>query len=199
MRRTNRAKVRIRAAGLPIARFVVGSSKFPVKRVHHKSTEFGVVSNQKLFAWRPSRLRGDSHGSLKNLVVLVEMRKLPIAILIWIICLPSQGFSQARVGANFETFYAEFKAAVTRNDAKAIAELTQLPFLFDSKPRNQNEFQRIYPELFDANIRACFASAKASWEDNAWVINCGRYIFYFRVVNRQFRFVEFAADPEAAP
>ena len=93
----------------------------------------------------------------------------------------------------------EFKAAVARNDAKAVAELTQLPFLFDSKPRDSLSFQKIYPQLFDAKVRTCFAKARAVIEQDAQVINCGRYIFYFRVVNRQYRFIEFAADPEAAP
>jgi hypothetical protein len=53
--------------------------------------------------------------------------------------------------------------------------------------------------LFDAKVRRCFAQATAVIEQDAQVINCGRYIFYFRVVNRQYRFIEFAADPEAAP
>jgi hypothetical protein len=100
--------------------------------------------------------------------------------------------------ANFEPFFMEFKAAVARNNAKAVAELTQLPFLFDSKPRDSLSFQKIYPQLFDTKVRTCFAQATAVVEQDAQVINCGRNIFYFRVVNRQYRFIEFAADPEAA-
>jgi hypothetical protein len=101
--------------------------------------------------------------------------------------------------ADFNSFFAAFKAAVARNDAKAVAGLTQLPFLFDSKPRDSLGFQKIYPQLFDAKVRACFARAKAVVEQDAQVVNCGRYIFYFRVVRDRYRFIEFAADPEAVP
>ena len=105
----------------------------------------------------------------------------------------------AQSPANFEKFFAEFKAAVARNDAKAVAEMTQLPFLFHSKPRDRVGFQKIYPELFDAKVRACFAKAKPVIEQDAHVVNCGRYIFYFRVVNGRYRLSEFAADAEATP
>jgi hypothetical protein len=49
--------------------------------------------------------------------------------------------SPARRAANFEKFFAEFKAVVARNDAKSVAELTQLPFLFDNKPLDSAGFQ----------------------------------------------------------
>ena len=100
---------------------------------------------------------------------------------------------------DFNPFFAAFKAAVVRNDAKAVADMTQLPFLFDSKPRDAAAFQKIYQQLFDAQVRACFARAKAVAGQDAQVVNCGRYIFYFRVVKDRYRFIEFAADPEAAP
>jgi hypothetical protein len=99
--------------------------------------------------------------------------------------------------ADFNTFYLAFKAAVARNDAKAVAGMTQLPFLFDGRPRNSFGFQKIYPQLFDANVRTCFAKAKPVIEQDAQVVNCGRYIFYFRVMKDRYRFIEFAADPEA--
>jgi len=103
------------------------------------------------------------------------------------------------ISADFNPFFNPFKAAVARNDAKAVAEMTQIPFLFDSKPRDSLGFQRIFPLLFDAKMRACFVKAKAVVEQDAHVVNCGRYIFYFRVVTDRYRFVEFAADPEATP
>ena len=99
--------------------------------------------------------------------------------------------------ADFNPFFVAFKSAVARNDAKAVAEMTLLPFLFESKPRDSITFQKIYPQLFDAKVRACFAKAQAVSEEDAQVVNCGRYIFYFRVVKDRYLFVEFAADPEA--
>ena len=75
--------------------------------------------------------------------------------------------------------------------------MTKLPFLFDSKPRDHSGFQKIYPALFDSKVRACFAKAKPVTEEDRFVIYCGRYIFYFGLVRGEFRFIEFAADPEA--
>ena len=98
---------------------------------------------------------------------------------------------------DFNPFFTAFRSAVARNDAKAVAGLTQFPFLFDSKPRDSLGFQKIYPQLFDAKVRACFAKAKPVVEQDAQVVNCGRYIFYFRVVKDRYLFIEFAADPEA--
>ena len=77
--------------------------------------------------------------------------------------------------------------------------MTQMQFMFDSKPRDSAGFQTIYPQLFDPKVRACFAKAKTVVEHDAQVVNCGRYIFYFRVVNERCRLSEFAAGPEAAP
>lgn len=101
--------------------------------------------------------------------------------------------------ANFAEFFSAFKAAVARNDAKAVAGMTQLPFPFDSRPRDAAAFQKIFPRLFDAKVRACFAKAQAVVEQDAQVVSCGRYIFYFRVVQGHYRLIEFAADPEALP
>jgi hypothetical protein len=99
--------------------------------------------------------------------------------------------------ADFVPFFAAFKTAVARNDAKTVAAMTELPFLFDSKLRDSIGFQKIYLQLFDARVRACFVTAKAVLEDDAQVVNCGRYMFYFRIVKGRYRFIEFAADPEA--
>jgi len=109
------------------------------------------------------------------------------------------GTSVPSTAADFNPFFVAFKSAVARNDAKAVAEMTQLPFLFDSKPRDSVASQKIYPQLFDAKVRACFAKAKTLVEEDAQVVNCRRYIFYFRVVKDRYRFIEFAADPEAEP
>ncbi len=101
--------------------------------------------------------------------------------------------------ANFAEFFAAFKAALARNDAKAVAGMTQLPFLFDSRPRDAIEFENIFPRLFDAKVRACFAKAQAGVEQDSQVVSCGRYIFYFRLYQEGYRLSEFAADPEALP
>lgn len=122
-----------------------------------------------------------------------------IAALVIIAAAGTAGQAQpSRPSVNsFTNFLVSFKAAVARNDAKAVANMTKLPFLFDSKLRNHNGFQKIYPALFDAKVRACFAKAKPVTEEDRFVIYCGRYIFYFGLDHGEYRFIEFAADPEA--
>jgi len=58
-------------------------------------------------------------------------------------------------------FAASDRDAGARNDARAVADRTKLPFLFEGKPRDHGSFQKVYPELFDEKVRACFKSAKA--------------------------------------
>ena len=101
--------------------------------------------------------------------------------------------------AGFDKFFSEFRSAIARNDAKAVADMTKLPFLFDSKPRDHGNFQKIYPELFDEKVRACFKRARAARESDRYVVHCGRTIFYFGVAGDRYRLIEFAADPAAAP
>ena len=47
----------------------------------------------------------------------------------------------------FANFFAEFRAAIARNDARAVADRTKLPFLFEGKPRDHGSFQKVYPDF----------------------------------------------------
>ena|SRR5215216_1534204 len=94
----------------------------------------------------------------------------------------------------FQSFWTKFKAAVTKNDKEAVASMTKLPFLFDSKERTRPEFIRIYDQLFDAKVRKCFASAKVLKEGDVYEVFCAKRIFYFGEVNGGYRFTEFSAD-----
>ena len=116
-----------------------------------------------------------------------------------LVLLVTTGQSGAVAASGFESFFSEFRAAIGRNDAKAVADRTKLPFLFDGKPQDHSGFQKIYPKLFDRKVRACFKDAKVVTEDDRYVVNCGRYIFYFGLAGGRYRLIEFAADPEAAP
>jgi hypothetical protein len=105
----------------------------------------------------------------------------------------------AAAAGGFDSFFTEFRAAVVRDDAAAVADRTRLPFLFDGKPRDHGGFQKIYSQLFDRKVLACFKGARAVTEGDRFVVNCGRYLFYFGAVGSAYRLIEFAADPEAAP
>lgn len=94
----------------------------------------------------------------------------------------------------FDAFLKRFRAAVAANDAQAVADLTALPFLFDSVPRDRAGFVRIYPELFTAKVRQCLQRAAPVAEDGQQVMFCAPYGFYFGVHGGDWKLVEFGAD-----
>jgi hypothetical protein len=97
-------------------------------------------------------------------------------------------------------FLAAFRPALARGDAAAVADRTQLPFLFESEPRDREAFVRlVFPALFTEPVRACLAKAEPVAEDDRWVVFCGPYLFYFGRAGDEVRLLEFAADGEAEP
>ena len=125
------------------------------------------------------------------------MKKRLGSVFLWLVLGAVAGGAAPAPQTGFDPFFAAFRSAVARRDAKAVADMTKLPFLFDSQPRDHSGFQKIYGELFDGNVRACFKSGRAVRESDRFVVSCGRYIFYFGVVGDRYRLIEFAADPEA--
>src|SRR5262245_37792679 len=95
----------------------------------------------------------------------------------------------------FASFWKTFKAAIARNDKEAVADLTKLPFLYDSKERDRAGFLKIYAELFTPKIRRCIATAKPKTEDQSYEIFCGQLIFYFsKDTDGKYKFREFAPN-----
>jgi len=119
--------------------------------------------------------------------------------LVWVVVLWA-GAVRAAEDPALARFLAAFRPAVERGDAAAVAELTQLPFGYESEPRDREAFVRVvFPELFSAAVRGCLAKAQPTPEDGRWVAFCGPYLFYFGRVGDEVRLLEFAADPEAEP
>ena len=101
---------------------------------------------------------------------------------------------------DFDVFIAQFRAAVVKPDAAAVADLARLPFQFENEPRERAAFEAIVPVLFDASVRSCLAQEKAIVEDDARVIFCGAYAFYFRRQPQgNWKLEEFGVDGEALP
>ena len=95
----------------------------------------------------------------------------------------------------FASFWKTFKAAIARNDKEAIADLTILPFLYDSKERDRAGFLKIYGQLFTRKIRRCIATAKPLKEGNGYEVFCGELIFYFdRDTDGRYKFREFGVN-----
>lgn len=97
----------------------------------------------------------------------------------------------------FPAFWSEFTAALSADDAGAVARLTRFPFLLEGEERDSTAHMVLYDALFTPPARACLAAATPLLEDDRYVAFCGPVIYYFERRDDGWRFTEFAADPEA--
>ena len=95
----------------------------------------------------------------------------------------------------FASFWKTFKAAIARNDKEAIADLTKLPFLYDSQERDRAGFLKIYGQLFTRKVRRCMATAKPKKAADTYEVYCGELIFYFsKDTEGKYQFREFGVN-----
>jgi hypothetical protein len=99
----------------------------------------------------------------------------------------------AKSDPEFTAFWAKFKAAVARNDKTAVADMTRLPFMLESKV-DRAGFIKQYSSLFTPKIRRCFASAKPSRDQDSMEIFCGEEIFLFAKVNGVYKFTDIGVN-----
>jgi hypothetical protein len=102
--------------------------------------------------------------------------------------------SQSKSDPEFKTFWTKFKAAVARNDKAAVAELTKLPFMLDSKYLDRVAFIKQYSSLFTPRMRRCFARARPSRDRDSMEIFCGEEIFLFATVNGVYKFTDIGVN-----
>ena len=100
----------------------------------------------------------------------------------------------SRVDPEFTTFWVKFKAAVARNDKSAVADMTKLPFLLDSKELDRAGFIRKYNSLFTPKMRRCLARARPSRDQYSTEIFCGQQIFLFAKVGGVYKFTEIGVN-----
>lgn len=99
-----------------------------------------------------------------------------------------------KVDPAFSTFWIKFKAAVARNDKSAVADMTKLPFLLDSKEQDRAAFIKQYSSLFTPKVHSCFARAKPTKDQDAYEIFCGEQIFLFAKVGGVYKFTEIGVN-----
>jgi hypothetical protein len=100
----------------------------------------------------------------------------------------------------FDTFLRQFRSAVATQDAAAIAGMTRLPFLYEGEGLGREAVADVVPTLFTPAVRACFDQAVPLAEEDARVIFCSPYAFYFRAgADGRWAFDTFGADGEEAP
>lgn len=99
-----------------------------------------------------------------------------------------------KIDPAFNAFWIKFKAAVARNDKGGVADMTQLPFMLDSKDLDRAGFIKQYSSLFTPRMRRCFARAKPTRDQDAFEIFCGQQIFLFGKVNGVYKFTEIGVN-----
>ena len=119
----------------------------------------------------------------------------PLAVLVILASLVLTNAQTNATAETFPAFWTKFKAAMARNDKEAIADVTKLPFLFDSKERDRAGFIQIYNRLFTRKIRQCIAKAKPEKEGENYDVFCGELIFYFgKDTDGKYKFLEFGVN-----
>ena len=109
-----------------------------------------------------------------------------------VVCvLVSFAFVAAAEAQSFPAFWAQFKAAVAKNDKAAVAEMTKFPFDAGNH-LSKADFLKQYESFFRQETRRCFSKAKPVKEDNRdrYLVFCGEDIFGFGKVNGQYRFID---------
>ncbi|MGZ8189064.1 MAG: hypothetical protein ACXWTN_09925 [Methylosarcina sp.] len=103
--------------------------------------------------------------------------------------------------AAFEVSLQRFREALKQHDAEALSDLTQLPFLYQNRPRNRTDFiKEVVPDLFGAKVSACLAKARPYREEERFVLYCSPYAFYFgHGLSVDYRLIEFGVDGEDVP
>ena len=105
------------------------------------------------------------------------------------------GKQREQTSRAFTSFWAEFKAAVAKNDRAAVASMTKLPFYFDEKELSRAEFIKSYNRIFDQKAKRCFAREKPLKEkDGSYEVFCGPKIYAFDLVEGKYRFIEIGAN-----
>ncbi len=96
--------------------------------------------------------------------------------------------------AGFEAFWTKFKTAVAKKDKDAVASMTKLPYLFDSKQLDKAQFIAKYDALFPKSVGKCFARAKPLADRSSYLVFCGESIYYFNKEKDKWLFTEIGVN-----
>jgi|AGTN01.1.fsa_nt_gi hypothetical protein len=102
--------------------------------------------------------------------------------------------SPVSADASFDAFWTKFKAAVVKKDKAAVASMTKLPYLFDSKKLNKEQFIAKYNLLFPKATVTCFAKAKPIVDQDNYLVFCGEQIYCFGKEKDKWFFTEIGVN-----
>ncbi|HST52540.1 MAG TPA: hypothetical protein VLJ61_11070 [Pyrinomonadaceae bacterium] len=95
--------------------------------------------------------------------------------------------------SNFTAFWSQFKGAVARQDAAAVADMTKLPFTYEDKSLDRAAFITQYKKIF-GGLKSCVAKEKPVRDGETYSIFCGEQGLLFQKAGGEYKFVEFFAN-----
>jgi hypothetical protein len=116
------------------------------------------------------------------------MMNIILAATLAALCLlapPANAPAQAEATPAMKEFWSTFQRAVAKNDRAAVAALTKFPLGMPYGVRSiktRAQLIRRYGEIFDAETKQCFATARPQVEDakaKKFSINCGEAMMYW--------------------
>jgi hypothetical protein len=123
----------------------------------------------------------------------VVRRMVGSAVLVGLV-FGSWSVAQASTDRQFDLFWAKFKAALRKDDAAAIANMTKLPYILESKQLNRQQFVQSYSKIFPSSVKKCLLKETAQKDKDSYMFFCGEQIFVFSKTKGQYLFVEIGAN-----
>jgi len=122
--------------------------------------------------------------------------KLLAAALLLIFASSGAAWAQkkSKVDEAGQQFWVKFKTAVAANDKEAVASMTRLPFLFQSRELPKPAFVQKFDAIFNIRVKRCFAKATLVKEGEGFEVFCGQQIFLFEKANGIYKFTEIGAN-----
>lgn len=94
----------------------------------------------------------------------------------------------------FDAFYTKFKTAIINRDKASVASMTKLPFLFDSRNLDKQQFMTKFEQIFPKNTAACFKREKPVADRDSYSVFCGDTIYVFSKVKGNYLFTDLGVN-----
>jgi hypothetical protein len=94
----------------------------------------------------------------------------------------------------FDAFYSKFKTALVKKDKNAVADMTKLPFLYDSKWLDKKQFVAKMNEIIPKSAVSCLQKEKAITDNKITEVFCGEAIYCFEKIKGEYKFTEIGVN-----
>ena len=106
----------------------------------------------------------------------------------------SSAHAAGKPDKQFDAFYTKFKAALAKNDKASLANMTKLPFLYDSKYLDRNQYIARLGQIIPKSAVRRLQKEKAITDNGVTEVFCGEAIYCFEKVNGEYKFTEIGVN-----